>query len=103
MRVIPSKLEPRTLSQHHVLPCDLGIDSPPVVLSTEEQHLAFPSLHCSLHLLYSGGQTQFLNAAGSQETLSCIHPEPGACGTTETKVRVMSLRVMLLGVMWGGR
>ena len=54
-------------------------NSPPEVLSTEEQHLASPSLQRSLHLLNAAGEAELLYAAGTQDTLPCVHPESGPC------------------------
>lgn len=48
---------------------------PPVAVSTEEQYFASSPLQCSLHLLNAAGEAELLYAAGTQNTLPCVHPE----------------------------
>lgn len=57
----------------------IHFNSPPEVLSTEEQHFAFPPLQGSLHPLNAVGEAELLYATGTHKILACVHPESGPC------------------------
>lgn len=53
-------------------------DSPPVVLTAEQKHLAFAALQSSFHSHYIAWQAQFFQATGAQNIHPRVHPETAA-------------------------
>lgn len=56
---------------------EIQFNLPPIAPRTEEQHFASSPLQGSLHFLSAAGEAKFLYAAGTQNTLPCVHPESG--------------------------